>query len=370
MMNHQAASSTECPTVKSPWLRWMVALCGPERRRQRLGRGLLQHDGATALRAHGVVFVEDASVLGDRIERAAERGPRLAVDRVRVGGGDDVGAGGVHGGVDGEGGRVHRPAALDDLAGVAHQDQVGDADVAEAHAEGIDPEVVGQLGIASRDVAGDALGEAEAAEQPQRAGQPLLAVQALLFQVVELGAGRQLRRSASVPGWPVSERARAMAPKLTSAPMTYPTAVTPGHRRADRERVGSVTDLPRMGEWSPENAGGKWVKGSTGPALGSVFEGTNKNGFRRWTTSVTVIGCEPNKLFEFAVTSGPLAVATGVTNSPKRTAAVESPSPGWISASVGSPSSPESRVTTVRACREGDGADLGQPGGRAGDGPR
>ena len=29
VMNHQAASSTECPTVKSPWLRWMVALCGP-----------------------------------------------------------------------------------------------------------------------------------------------------------------------------------------------------------------------------------------------------------------------------------------------------------------------------------------------------
>ena len=71
-----------------------------------------------------------------------------------------------------------------------------------------------------------------------------------------------------------------------------------------------VTDLPRMGEWSPENAGGKWVKGATGPALGAVFEGTNKNGFRRWTTNVTVIGCEPNKLFEFAVTSGPLEVAT------------------------------------------------------------
>ena len=92
--------------------------------------------------------------------------------------------------------------------------------------------------------------------------------------------------------------------------MTYPTAATRDIAAPPRRCGHLVTDLPRMGEWSPENAGGKWVKGATGPALGSVFEGTNKNGFRRWTTSVTVIACEPNKLFEFAVTSGPLAVAT------------------------------------------------------------
>ena len=74
----------------------------------------------------------------------------------------------------------------------------------------------------------------------------------------------------------------------------------PPHRRhtlyiaAPAETVWAlVSDLPRMGEWSPENAGGKWVKGATGPALGAVFEGTNKNGFRRWSTMVTVIACEP-----------------------------------------------------------------------------
>jgi hypothetical protein len=31
---------------------------------------------------------------------------------------------------------------------------------------------------------------------------------------------------------------------------------------------------------------------------------------RRWSTTVTVVGCEPGKVFEFAVTSGPVAVAT------------------------------------------------------------
>jgi hypothetical protein len=70
-----------------------------------------------------------------------------------------------------------------------------------------------------------------------------------------------------------------------------------------------VADLPRMGEWSPENTGGSWVKGATGPAVGAVFRGTNKNGFWRWTTDVTVVECEPGAVFEFAVTSGRVAVA-------------------------------------------------------------
>ena len=47
------------------------------------------------------------------------------------------------------------------------------------------------LGVAGRDVAGDALVEAEAAEQPERRGEPLLAVLPLLLDRVEL---RQVRR--------------------------------------------------------------------------------------------------------------------------------------------------------------------------------
>jgi uncharacterized protein YndB with AHSA1/START domain len=91
--------------------------------------------------------------------------------------------------------------------------------------------------------------------------------------------------------------------------MTYATAVT-REISAPPEKVWNlVADLPRMGEWSPENVGGTWVKGSSGPALGAVFKGNNRNGFRRWSTTVTVVACEPAKVFEFAVTSGPLAVA-------------------------------------------------------------
>jgi hypothetical protein len=70
-----------------------------------------------------------------------------------------------------------------------------------------------------------------------------------------------------------------------------------------------VSDLPRMGEWSPENQGGRWAKGASGPATGAVFVGRNKSGLRRWSTKVTVIDCQPGKVFEIAVTFGPMAVA-------------------------------------------------------------
>ncbi len=138
-------------------------------------------DDSGVLVEQGMVLVEGARILGDRIEQPAERRPRLAVHRMGVRGADHVRAGGVHLRVDGERGRVQRPVPLDDRAVVPHQQQVADADVTEVHAERIDPEVVGQLGIARGDVARDALVEPEAAEQTERRRQVLFAVQALLF---------------------------------------------------------------------------------------------------------------------------------------------------------------------------------------------
>ena len=108
-----------------------------------------------------------------------------------MGGGHHVGAGRVDLGVDGERGRVDRPVALDHLAVVVDQDQVGDPDVAEVHAEGVDPEVVESLGVAGGDVAGHALVEAELREQAEGGGQPLLAVEALLLGVCVGSRGQQ-----------------------------------------------------------------------------------------------------------------------------------------------------------------------------------
>jgi Polyketide cyclase / dehydrase and lipid transport len=61
-----------------------------------------------------------------------------------------------------------------------------------------------------------------------------------------------------------------------------------------------VSDLSRMGEWSPENCGGTWLRGS-GPTVGGRFKGRNERGSRRWTTNVEVTAAEPGRLFEFLV---------------------------------------------------------------------
>jgi uncharacterized protein YndB with AHSA1/START domain len=79
---------------------------------------------------------------------------------------------------------------------------------------------------------------------------------------------------------------------------------------ASPERVYElVSDLPRMGEWSPENTGGRWVKGATRAAVGARFKGSNAKGRMRWSTNVTVTRAEPGREFAFDVTASGLAVA-------------------------------------------------------------
>jgi hypothetical protein len=71
---------------------------------------------------------------------------------------------------------------------------------------------------------------------------------------------------------------------------------------APAERVWAlVSDLPSMGAYSPENAGGSWVGGATGPAVGAVFRGRNGGGLRRWSTTSTVVRCVPGREFAFDV---------------------------------------------------------------------
>ena len=72
---------------------------------------------------------------------------------------------------------------------------------------------------------------------------------------------------------------------------------------------GLVSDLPGMGRLSPENAGGRWSGSATGPAVGAVFRGTNRQGWRRWSTRVEVSECDPGRRFAFDVSSLGLAVS-------------------------------------------------------------
>ncbi len=92
-------------------------------------------------------------------------------------------------------------------------------------------------------------------------------------------------------------RTWAMTPLTVSATVAAPA-----------QRVFAlVSDLARMGEWSPEATGGRWIAPAQGPALGARFRGKNARGFRRWSTVATVTAYDPPRRFAFDV------VAVGFT---------------------------------------------------------
>lgn len=69
-----------------------------------------------------------------------------------------------------------------------------------------------------------------------------------------------------------------------------------------------VTDLPRMGEWSPEATGGEWV-GGDGPAVGVKFKGTNAHGDKKWSALAKVTEVTPSRRFAFANMMGPITIS-------------------------------------------------------------
>ena len=62
-----------------------------------------------------------------------------------------------------------------------------------------------------------------------------------------------------------------------------------------------VTNLERMGQWSPEYQGGEWLDGATGPVVGERFKGRNKRREREWESVSTVIAAEAGRSFAWAV---------------------------------------------------------------------
>lgn len=62
-----------------------------------------------------------------------------------------------------------------------------------------------------------------------------------------------------------------------------------------------VSDVTRMGEWSPETERGEWLDGATGPVVGARFKGSNRRGRSRWSTTCEVIAAERGREFAFAV---------------------------------------------------------------------
>src|ERR1700720_4676374 len=70
-----------------------------------------------------------------------------------------------------------------------------------------------------------------------------------------------------------------------------------------------VSDVTRMGEWSPENESATWLGGADGPQPGAKFRGRNRNGKKKWETEATVVEAEPGRRFSFRVTAAGFKVA-------------------------------------------------------------
>ncbi len=64
-----------------------------------------------------------------------------------------------------------------------------------------------------------------------------------------------------------------------------------------------VSDVTRIGEFSPETFEAEWIRGATGPTIGAQFKGhVKRNGVGpTYWTLCTVTVCEPERHFEWAV---------------------------------------------------------------------
>jgi uncharacterized protein YndB with AHSA1/START domain len=64
-----------------------------------------------------------------------------------------------------------------------------------------------------------------------------------------------------------------------------------------------VSDVTKIGRYSPETFEGEWLDGATGPAVGARFRGhVKRNGVGPiYWTSASVTACESGRVFEFGV---------------------------------------------------------------------
>jgi len=64
---------------------------------------------------------------------------------------------------------------------------------------------------------------------------------------------------------------------------------------------GVVSDVTRMGEWSPETVKCRWLDDAVAPAVGARFKGTNKRGIATWSTKPKIVVADPGREFAFEV---------------------------------------------------------------------
>ena len=117
---------------------------------------------------------------------------------------------------------------------------------------------------------------------------------------------------------------------------------------------GMVSDLPRMGEWSPECERVDWEGDVTGPVAGTTFVGHNAVGPGRrirWSRHGTVLVADPGREFAFITDEGGRDPPRGATGSNRVDGGRPgSPSPTRSAGSPHGPASSTSPPTATRSC--------------------
>lgn len=71
-----------------------------------------------------------------------------------------------------------------------------------------------------------------------------------------------------------------------------------------------ISDPGTLAELAAEYATFRWLGNANSPTVGARFKGSNKHGWRRWSTIATITDADPGARFAFDVTveAGPLSV--------------------------------------------------------------
>jgi len=81
--------------------------------------------------------------------------------------------------------------------------------------------------------------------------------------------------------------------------MTYDLEVSRDIAASPDVVFAALTDITRMGEWSPETHSAEWNDGHDSAAVGAEFTGHNQFGENEWSTTAEITELVPNERFFF-----------------------------------------------------------------------
>lgn len=126
---------------------------------------------------------------------------------------------------------------------------------------------------------------------------------------------RQIRPGTRSSGRTASNAGCSITVESDGVPVAYLVDVIE-HVEVSREIKASadevwaaVSDVTRMGEWSPECHTCRWNDESAPPGVGSMFTGENRNGDHEWSTECEVTEWDPGRAFAFDGVFGDLRFA-------------------------------------------------------------